>query len=53
MAEMDQAHDRISSLTEAFRNNEAAYLSSAYIEAEAHKDFIDKFWIALGWDEIA
>jgi type I site-specific restriction endonuclease len=40
-----------------FRANEKFYLSPAYSdksragqEQEAHRDFIDKFWLALGWD---
>jgi hypothetical protein len=33
-----------------FRANEKFYLSPAYQEQEARRDFIDKFWLALGWD---
>ena len=33
-----------------FKANEARYLSPSYQEAEVRKDFIDKFFIALGWD---
>ncbi len=30
--------------------NQKFYLSPAYQEQEARRDFIDKFWLALGWD---
>src|SRR5437867_12653200 len=33
-----------------FRANERYYLSSDYQEVAVRKDFIDKFFIALGWD---
>lgn len=37
-------------LAEAFKAGEAHYLAADYQEAEVRKDFIDKFWMALGWD---
>lgn len=40
----------VGELVERFRANEARYLTSDYQEAAVRKDFIDKFWIALGWD---
>lgn len=40
----------IRQLTEDFEANEQIYLESKYSEAQARLDFIDKFWIALGWD---
>jgi hypothetical protein len=46
----DQAFERVRQLAETFKANEKQYLSADYQEAEARKDFIDKFWIALGWD---
>jgi adenine-specific DNA-methyltransferase len=46
----DTAFTKVSELVELFRENEAHYLESKYQESEARKDFIDKFWIALGWD---
>ncbi|MFZ0748157.1 MAG: N-6 DNA methylase, partial [Pyrinomonadaceae bacterium] len=46
----DEAFARIRELVNTFKENEAFYTGSAYQEAEARKDFIDKFWIALGWD---
>ena len=44
------AFERIGDLVEIFKQNESHYLSSGYNEADARKDFIDKFWMALGWD---
>ena len=46
----DEAFERVQKLVGIFRKNEKQYLSPAYKEAEARQDFIDKFWIALGWD---
>ncbi len=47
---LEQARKKISRLAATFRANEGRYLSSNYQEAEVRKDFIDKFFIALGWD---
>ena len=44
------AFERIGNLVAIFQKNESHYLSSGYNEADARKDFIDKFWMALGWD---
>jgi type I restriction-modification system DNA methylase subunit len=44
------AFAKVSDLVKTFQANEARYFSSDYQEAEARKDFIDKFFIALGWD---
>ncbi|MGO9275702.1 MAG: Eco57I restriction-modification methylase domain-containing protein [Terriglobia bacterium] len=46
----EEAFERVNRLVETFRASEARYLSPDYQEAEARKDFIDKFFIALGWD---
>lgn len=46
----DEAFARVKELVRTFQENEAFYTGTAYQEAEARKDFIDKFWIALGWD---
>jgi adenine-specific DNA-methyltransferase len=46
----DAAFAKVKELVATFKANEARYLSPDYQEAEARKDFIDKFWIALGWD---
>ena len=40
----------VNSLVADFSSHERDYLSHSYQEAEARKDFIDKFFIALGWD---
>lgn len=41
---------QVSELAARFNENEAAYLSPKYQEAEVRQDFLDKFWVALGWD---
>lgn len=46
----DEAFERVSELAATFRANERRYLEPDYQEAEARKDFIDKLFIALGWD---
>ena len=43
-------HVRVKELTRTFEANKHAYLSPDYGEAQAPKDFIDKFFIALGWN---
>src|SRR2546427_10839193 len=45
-----EAFERVKQLVTIFSENEQRYLSQGYIEAQARLDFIDKFWIALGWD---
>ena len=49
-AGFDTAFARIKELVADFRANEKFYLSPAYQEQEARRDFIDKFWFALGWN---
>jgi hypothetical protein len=49
-AGFDSAFRRVKELVADFRANEKFYLSPAYQEQEARRDFIDKFWLALGWD---
>lgn len=46
----DEAFERVKQLVQVFKKNEKTYLASDYSEAQARLDFIDKFWIALGWD---
>lgn len=46
----DEAFERVKELVAVFQQNDKQYLSAAYSEAQARLDFIDKFWIALGWD---
>jgi type I restriction-modification system DNA methylase subunit len=37
-------------LLATFKENEREFLAPSYSEVDVRKDFIDKFWIALGWD---
>jgi type I restriction-modification system DNA methylase subunit len=46
----DEAFERVKQLVSTFTDNESKYLAPGYSEAQARLDFIDKFWIALGWD---
>jgi adenine-specific DNA-methyltransferase len=46
----DAAFERAKQLVSIFSENEGKYLSPGYSEAQARLEFIDKFWIALGWD---
>ena len=46
----DEACEKIGKLAATFQASEESYLSASYQEAEARKDFIDKFFIALNWD---
>jgi len=50
MSELDVALKKIGILVKTFQHHESDYRSAKRSEAEARKDFIDKFWIALGWD---
>lgn len=47
---LDEAFDKVQALASDFEANKNHYLSPEYQEAEVRKDFIDKFFIALGWD---
>lgn len=49
-ANFEDAFARVKELAADFKANEKFYLSPTYQEAEARRDFIDKFLIALGWD---
>jgi adenine-specific DNA-methyltransferase len=44
------AFARVKELAEDFQAGEQQFLHFSFSEAQARKDFIDKFWIALGWD---
>lgn len=46
----DAAFERVSKLVADFQLHEKTYLANHYGESDVRKDFIDKFWIALGWD---
>jgi type I restriction-modification system DNA methylase subunit len=50
MPAFDSAFARVKELVADFRANEAYFCSPKYQEQEARRDFIDKFWMALGWD---
>jgi adenine-specific DNA-methyltransferase len=47
---LNEAHTSVLELIKDFEANEIHYLSSVYQEAEVRKEFIDKFWTAMGWD---
>ena len=50
MTNQESAFEQISFLVKDFKENESKFLSSDYSEADVRKDFIDKFFHALGWD---
>jgi len=47
---LESAFQQVSILVNDFKENESKFLSSDYSEADVRKDFIDKFFYALGWD---
>jgi len=47
---LDSAFAAVSTLVEQFHAREAYFLAREYDEASVRKDFIDKLFIALGWD---
>ena len=44
------APEQIKSLIERFNRNRETYLSGKYNETQIRREFIDPFFIALGWD---
>lgn len=50
MTAFDKAFEEVSQLAKKFGENYSYYARPEYQEAEVRKDFIDKFFIALGWD---
>lgn len=44
----DEAFERAKELATIFNQNEQRYQSVGYSEAQARKDFIDKFWVVHG-----
>jgi hypothetical protein len=42
--------DSVNSLVERFERNREAYLSGQYNETRARREFLDPFFLALGWD---
>ena len=47
---LDTAFEVVQELVQNFEANKHAYVEPDYSEAAARKDFVDKFFIALGWD---
>jgi len=47
---LDQAFDAYLDLAHNFREHRTKFLDVHYQEAEVRKDFLDPFFIALGWD---
>ena len=47
---LEDAFKKVSDLVADFDKHKGFYLTQEYQEQEARRDFIDKFWIALGWD---
>lgn len=47
---LPNAYQKTTELIETFKANEAHYLSPSYVEARVRQDFIDKLFMALGWD---
>jgi adenine-specific DNA-methyltransferase len=50
LSSFELAFNEISLLVNNFKENEKYYLSNDYQEADVRNDFINKFFIALGWD---
>jgi hypothetical protein len=48
--QFDAAFAKVQKLAAIFESGKDRYLSPYYQEAEVRKDFIDKFFTALGWD---
>ncbi|MBP6456549.1 MAG: N-6 DNA methylase, partial [Chitinophagaceae bacterium] len=46
----ESAFEEVQKLVQKFDNEIDHYMSSTYSEAEARQDFIDNFFVALGWD---
>jgi len=46
----ENAFKTVSDLVQDFKENENYFLSHSYSEADVRNDFINKFFIALGWD---
>ena len=46
----EQSFHTVKKLAADFRENSRFHLTAAYQEQEARHDFIDKLFIALGWD---
>ncbi|CAN5202383.1 hypothetical protein BH20ACI1_BH20ACI1_27720 [soil metagenome] len=44
------AYAQVKNLVQRFNANEKEYLSADYQEANVRQEFLDKFFVALGWD---
>jgi len=47
---LEDAFETVSVLADDFEKNIDSYMSASYSEAQVRLDFVDKFFIALGWD---
>ncbi len=47
---MENALKLVTQLVSDFKAQERAYRSPDYRESQVRQDFIDKFFVALGWD---
>ena len=52
MNNFEYAFNTIKKLVEDFKVNQKHYLKPSYSEADVRNDYINKFFIALGWDVI-
>jgi hypothetical protein len=50
MPTFNRVFNPVQALVETYEANESYYLGSQYQEVEAHRDFIDRLIMALGWD---
>ncbi|MCI0472758.1 MAG: type I restriction enzyme HsdR N-terminal domain-containing protein, partial [Ignavibacteria bacterium] len=50
MTAFESAFEQVKELVNDFKENEQRFLSQQYQEAEVRRDYIDKFFEALGWD---
>lgn len=46
----EESFNIVKELVQDFKASENHFLSATYSEAKVRKDFIDKFFKALGWD---
>ena len=46
----DEAFAQIKTLADRFQKDEKQYLETTYQEAHVRQHFLDKFFVALGWD---
>ena len=48
--DFDEAFAQVQKLVQDFQRNEAQFLAPAYNETAVREVFINRFWMALGWD---